>query len=114
MAHVLALRMRIKCIKTNTLPAIVTFIQLTNDFDCVHRDRMIAILMTSRAYDIPKKLEDTILVSYIDTMAIFTNGTTDEFGITTGVLLRDMDMSKLSREDSPIAKGNPPSPTSYG
>ena len=75
----------IEGVKANKLLAFVTFIDFKKAFDSVHRDRMIYILT---AYGIPKKLVNTIRLSYSDTRAIVTTpyGITDDFEITAGVL----------------------------
>ena len=56
-SQILALRRIIEGVKSNNLPAIITFIDFTKAFDTIHRGKMIKIL---RAYGIPNELVEVI------------------------------------------------------
>ena len=65
-SQILALRRIIEGVKSNNLPAIITFIDFTKAFDTIHRGKMIKIL---RAYGIPNELVEAIEDMYQDTTA---------------------------------------------
>ena len=65
-SQILALRRIIDSVKSNNLPAIITFIDFTKAFDTIHRGKMIKIL---RAYGIPSELVEVIEDMYQDTTA---------------------------------------------
>ena len=44
MGHILALRRLMEGIKSNNLPAIITFIDFRKAFDTIHRSKMLKIL----------------------------------------------------------------------
>ena len=77
-----------RSVKTNNLPAVITFIDFRKTFDTVHRGKMLKIL---RAYGIPNKIVSAIATMYEDTRAkvITSDGETEPFNISTGVLQGD-------------------------
>ena len=76
--HILALRRIIEGIRSNNLPAIITFIDFKKAFDTIHRGRMLKIL---KAYGIPDQLTNAIADIYKDTKAkvILPDGETEVF-----------------------------------
>ena len=64
--HILALRRIIEGVKTNNLPAVITFIDFRKAFDTVHRGKMLKIL---RAYGIPNRIVSAIGTMYENTRA---------------------------------------------
>ena len=64
--HILALRRIIEGIRSNNLPAIITFIDFKKAFDTIHRGRMLQIL---KAYGVPDQLINAIADIYKDTKA---------------------------------------------
>ena len=87
-AQILSLRRIIEGVKSNNLPAILTFIDFKKAFDTIHRGKMMQIL---RAYGIPPNLLRAIEKMYTSTMAkvITPDGETEQFEITGGVLQGD-------------------------
>ena len=86
--HILALRRIIEGIRSNNLPAIITFIDFKKAFDTIHRGRMLQIL---KAYGVPDQLTNAIADIYKDTKAkvISPDGETEVFEILAGVLQGD-------------------------
>ena len=76
--HILALCRLIEGIKSNQLPAIITFIDFRKAFDTIHRGEMLKIL---RAYGIPEQRVNPIGQMYENTRAkvISPDGETDLF-----------------------------------
>ena len=64
--HILALRRLIEGIKSNNLPAIITFIDFRKAFDTIHRGKMLKIL---KAYVIPDLIVEAIGKMYENTRA---------------------------------------------
>ena len=87
-SQILALRRIIEGVKSNNLPAIITFIDFTKAFNTIHRGKMIKIL---RAYRIPNELVEVIDNMYQDTTAkvLSRDGDTKPFKILSGVLQGD-------------------------
>ena len=87
-SQILALRRIIEGVKSNNLPAIITFIDFTKAFKTIHRGKMIKIL---RAYGIPNELVEVIEDMYQDTTAkvLSPDGETKPFKILSGVLQGD-------------------------
>ena len=86
--HILALRRLIEGIKSNNLPASITFIDFRKAFDIIHRFKMLKIL---KAYGIPDLIVEAIGKMYENTRAkvISPDGETDLFDILAGVLQGD-------------------------
>ena len=84
-AQILTLRRIIEGVKTNHLPAIITFIDFKKAFD---RAKM---MRTLKAYGIPPNLLRAIESMYSNTKARFMtpDGETEQFDITAGVLQGD-------------------------
>ena len=59
--HILALRRIIEGIRSNNLPAVITFIDFKKAFDTIHRGKMLLIL---KAYGIPDQLTNAIADMY--------------------------------------------------
>ena len=80
--HILAL---IEGVKTNNLPAVVTFTDFRKAFDTVHRGKMLKIF---RAYGIPNQIVSAIATMYenIRAKVITPDGETEPFNISAGVL----------------------------
>jgi hypothetical protein len=78
----------IEGVKSNNLPAIITFIDFRKAFDTIHRGKMLKIL---NAYGIPNQIVSAIGMMYESTMArvISPDGETDLFEIAAGVLQGD-------------------------
>ena len=87
-AQILTLRRIIEGVKTNHLPAIITFIDFKKAFDSIHRAKMMRIL---KAYGIPPNLLRAIESMYSNTKArvMTPDGETEQFDITAGVLQGD-------------------------
>ena len=64
--QILTVRRLIERIKEKQLPAILTFVDFSKDFDSIHRGKLMKIL---KAYGIPKKIMDAISILYKDTEA---------------------------------------------
>ena len=88
MEHILALRRLTERIKSNNLPAIITFIDFRKAFDTIHRGKMLKIL---KAYGIPDLIVEAIGKMYENTRAkvISPDGETDLFDNLAGVLQGD-------------------------
>ena len=86
--HILALRRIIEGIRSNNLPAVLTFIDFKKAFDTIHRGKMLSIL---KAYGIPDQLINAIANTYKNTKAkvITPDGETEVFEILAGVLQGD-------------------------
>ena len=86
--HILALRRLIEGVKTNNLPAIITYIDFKKAFDTIHRGKMLKIL---EAYGIPHQIVDAVGKMYESTWAkvISPDGETELFEILAGVLQGD-------------------------
>ncbi len=86
--QILALRRIIEGVKSNNLPAIITFIDFTKAFDTKHRGKMVKIL---RAYGIPEELVQAIDDMNQGTKAkvLSPDGETEPFDISSGVLQGD-------------------------
>ena len=87
-SQILALRRIIEGVKSNNLPAIITFIDFTKAFDTIHRGKMVKIL---RAYGIPEELVQAIDDMYQGTKAkvLSPDGETEPFYISSRVLHGD-------------------------
>ena len=88
MSQILALRRIIEGIQDKNLTAVMTFIDFKKAFDTIHRGKMCRIL---RAYGIPDLIVKAIEDTYQNTKAkvITSDGDTDEFDISGGVLQGD-------------------------
>ena len=83
-----ALRRILEEVRKNNLPAVITFLDFKKAFNSIQRNEMFKIL---KAYGIPSRLLMAIKSMYTNTRArvVTTDGTSDEFEITTGVLQGD-------------------------
>ena len=87
-AHILAIRRLIEGDQRNNRTAVITFVDFKKAFDSVNRGKMMNIL---EAYGVPPNLLKAIKVMYEGTKAkvITSDGETDYFNISTGVLQGD-------------------------
>ena len=85
-SQILALRIIIEGAKEFNLKAIITFIDFYKAFDTINHGQMFKIL---HAYGIPEQLVNAIKDMYSNTQAkaLSTDGETEPFQVTSGVLL---------------------------
>ena len=88
LGYILALRRIIEGVKTNNLPAVITFIDFRKAFGIVHRGKMLKIL---RAIWHSQPIVSAIATMYENTRAkvITPDGETEPFNISAGVLQGD-------------------------
>ena len=86
--QILTIRRIIEGANENNLTATLLFIDFSKTFDSIHRGKMAEIL---KAYGIPEKIINAIMIAYKDTKSIVRSddGDTEFITITGGVLQGD-------------------------